>query len=91
MTTIKLTREGDGKVLMGTKFKWIAWNEDGSFLDSYDTPEPGRSLIIDPHRFTYTWLTTTITEFSETPSGWTFKTENSNYILEIINKEENGK
>jgi hypothetical protein len=89
MTTIKLTRQGDGKVLVGSKFKWIEWNEDGSFANSHDLPEPGRSLILDPHLFSHTWLTTTINEFTQTPSGWEFKTENSNYILEILNHQEN--
>ena len=88
---IKLTREKDGKVLFGSKLKWLEWDASGGLEASHDAPALGRSLILDPHRFTYTWLTTTVLAFQETPTGFTFQTENSNYILEILNKEENGK
>ena len=88
---IKLTRENDGKVLVGTKLKWIEWDEFYGVSQTYDEPAIGRSLILDPHYFSYTWLTTTVLEFQETPTGFTFQTENSNYILEILNEKENGK
>ena len=84
----KLTRENDNKVLRGTIVKYVEWNEnDRGFKELYDEPSIGRSIILDPHRMSFTWLTTVITSFSEENGILKFKTRNSNYILEKNSNE----
>jgi len=80
---VKLTRLGDGKVINGEKHKFIEWKEDGTFLESHDEPKIGRSLIIDPQFLTFTWMTTTIVSFEIEQNYIHFKTQNSNYKLEV--------
>lgn len=77
----KLTRH-DGLVRIGQVINWVSWNENGTFKDRHDKPAIGLSCILDGNRMSYTWLTTTITEFGENEDGsiW-FNTENSKYTL----------
>ena len=80
-----LKRLNDGLTKTGYKVQYIEWNEDGTpygtAKESHDDIQIGRSLILDP-RFTYTWLTTTITEIiSQTEECIKFRTENSLYEL----------
>jgi hypothetical protein len=78
----KLVRERDGLTIYGTQISWVQWDKDGRFKDRQDTPEVGLSLIVDPHRMSFTWLTTTVTVIVEEREGYIkFKTENSNYEL----------
>lgn len=78
----KLVRERDGLTIYGTQISWVQWDKDGRFKDRQDTPEVGLSLIVDPHRMNFTWLTTTVTVIVEEREGYIkFKTENSNYQL----------
>jgi hypothetical protein len=78
----KLVRERDGLTIYGTQISWVQWDKDGRFKDRQDTPEVGLSLIVDPHRMNFTWLTTTVTVIVEEREGYIkFKTENSNYEL----------
>jgi hypothetical protein len=80
----KLVRERDGLTIYGTQISWVQWDKDGRFKDRQDTPEVGLSLIVDPHRMNFTWLTTTVTVIVEEREGYIkFKTENSNYELYI--------
>ncbi len=80
--TYKLVRERDGLTIYGTQISWVQWDKDGRFKDRQDTPEVGLSLIVDPHRMSFTWLTTTVTVIVEEREGYIkFKTENSNYEL----------
>jgi len=80
--TYKLVRERDGLTIYGTQISWVQWDKDGRFKDRQDTPEVGLSLIVDPHRMNFTWLTTTVTVIVEEREGYIkFKTENSNYEL----------
>jgi hypothetical protein len=80
--TYKLVRERDGLTIYGTQISWVQWDKDGRFKDRQDTPEVGLSLIVDPHRMSFTWLTTPITVIVEEREGYIkFKTENSNYEL----------
>lgn len=66
------------------KFGWIEWNEDSTFKAIHDKPGIDRSLILDPHRMSYTWMTSVITEIiSETENEIEFKTKNSHYRLLI--------
>jgi hypothetical protein len=78
----KLVRERDGLSNVGHKAGWIEWNEDGKFKELHDEPAVGRSLILDPQRLSYTWMTTTVTEILEQKENYIkFATTNSIYEL----------
>ena len=78
----KLVRERDGLTHYGREMGWIEWNDDGTFKEKHDEPAIGRSLMLDPHRFSFTWLTTSITEILENQDDYVkFRTRNSNYEL----------
>lgn len=79
----KLTREKDNRVIGGKVVKFVEWDENGRFSKTHDEPSEGRSVMIDPHHFSYTWLTTEITSFTKDGNKLIFSTKNSNYILEI--------
>ncbi len=86
----KLTKVGDN---FGAKFAdriaWIEWTDKGHYKEKHDEPSVGLSLILDPHNFSYSWLTTVVTEIiEETEDSVEFKTLNSHYKLEKI-KDEN--
>jgi hypothetical protein len=78
----KLVRERDGLSNVGHKVGWIEWNEDGTFKKLHDEAAVGRSLILDPQRRSYTWMTTTVTEILEQKENYIkFATTNSIYEL----------
>ena len=78
----KLVRERDGLTHYGREMGWIEFNEDSTFKEKHDEPAIGRSLMLDPHRFSFTWLTTNVTEIVEQRDDYIkFKTRNSNYEL----------
>jgi hypothetical protein len=78
----KLVRERDGLTNYGSRIGWIEWNEDSRFKEKHDGPAIGRSLMLDPHRMSYTWLTTVVTEIIEERIDYIkFKTSNSIYEL----------
>lgn len=78
----KLVRERDGLTHYGSKIGWIEWNEDSRFKEKHEGPAIGRSLMLDPHRMSYTWLTTIVTEIIEESLDYIkFKTSNSIYEL----------
>jgi hypothetical protein len=77
----KLVRERDNKTLVGQAVKFIEWEEDGRFSKSHDEPAIGRSVMLDPHHFNYTWLTTEITSFMYDGNILKFSTKNSVYTL----------
>jgi hypothetical protein len=78
----KLVRERDGLSNVGHKAGWIEWNEDGTFKKLHDEAAVGRSLILDPQRRSYTWMTTTVTEILEQKENYIkFATTNSTYEL----------
>lgn len=80
----RLTRLNDGLVKQGNIVQYVVWKEDGVGDDMIDEPKIGTSLILDP-RFSYTWLTTTITQIIEqTDDILRFQTENSTYLLEKL-------
>jgi hypothetical protein len=84
----KLVREYDGLTKYGQKIGWIEWNDNGSFKEKHNEPTINRSLILDPHRMSYTWLTTTITEIIEQREDYIkFNTENSVYELFHLNEK----
>ena len=78
----KLVRERDGLTHYSSKFRWIEWNEDRRYRSDHEDIAIGRSLMLDPHRMSYTWLTTVVTEIIEDrPDYIKFKTTNSTYEL----------
>lgn len=78
----KLVRERDGLSNVGHKAGWIEWSEDGKFKELHNEPAVGRSLILDPQRMSYTWMTTTVTEILEQKENYIkFATTNSLYEL----------
>jgi len=80
--TYVLVREGDGLTIKGNKIGWVSWNENSTFKDISEDIEIGRSLLVDPHRLSYTWLTTIITEILDTKENYIkFRTSNSVYKL----------
>ena len=82
----KLVREQDGLTHRASTIKWIEWKENGLYSDSFPDPAIGRSLIADPIKITYSWLTTPVTEILEQREDYIkFKTENSVYELFIEN------
>jgi hypothetical protein len=86
--TLKYTlkRLNDGLTNVGSEIGWIEWSDEGRGKEMHDEPAISRSLMLDPHVFNYTWLTTSITEIVEQREGYIkFATENSIYEL-IINK-----
>jgi len=82
----KLIREGDSLTINGNRILWIDWETDGTFHSSHHEPKLDRSLIVDPHHMSYTWLTTVLTEIIEHKKDYIkFKTSNSVYELFIKN------
>jgi hypothetical protein len=78
----KLVRERDGLTHYSSKFRWIEWNEERRYRADHEDIAIGRSLMLDPHRMSYTWLTTVVTEIIEDrPDYIKFKTTNSTYEL----------
>lgn len=81
----KLTKPNDPSFLKtGEKVKWIEWNDNGTFKESFDDPAVGRSLVVNPHfGSVFTWMTTVVTEVIEQTDEYiVFKTKNSLYKLE---------
>ena len=80
----KLVRTNDGLIKEGNDIKYVEW-EGGigsKAKDLHNNPAVGRSLILDSNKFSYTWLTTVITEIVEQKENYIkFKTENSTYEL----------
>ena len=78
----KLVRERDGLTHYGREMGWIEWGYNGRFSELHKEPKIGLSCILDPHRISFTWLTTSITEIVEEREDYVkFKTQNSNYEL----------
>jgi 3-phenylpropionate/cinnamic acid dioxygenase small subunit len=86
----KLVRERDGLTHHAREIGWIEWNENGTFKEQFDDIAVGRSLILEPHRLSYTWLTTTVTEIIEQQDDYIkFNTNNSVYeLFRIIPNEK---
>jgi len=78
----KLVRERDGLIKQSKGVKWVEWNEDGTFKEQFEEVALGRSLIMSPFTFSFTWQTTTVTKIVEQREDYIkFKTGNSNYEL----------
>ena len=78
----KLVRERDGLTKQSKEVMWIEFNEQGTFKSKHDEPAVGRSLMMSPFTFSFTWQTTSVTEIIEEQEDYIkFKTRNSNYKL----------
>ena len=78
----KLVREHDGLTKQSKEVMWIEFNEQGTFKSKHDEPAVGRSLMMSPFTFSFTWQTTSITEIMEEREDYIkFKTRNSTYEL----------
>ena len=78
----KLVRERDGLTKQSKDIKWLEFNEDGTFGEQFEEVALGRSLIMSPFTFSFTWQTTLVTEIIEQREDYLkFKTGNSNYEL----------
>ena len=78
----KLVRERDGLTKHGREIGWVEWKPDGTFGKLHDKPAVGLSCILDPHRMSFTWLTTDITNILEEREDYVkFSTLNSIYEL----------
>jgi hypothetical protein len=78
----KLVRERDGLTHHAQEIGWIVWNEDGTFKEKFNDVAVGRSLILEPQRLRFTWLTTTVTKIIEQRDDYIkFNTNNSVYEL----------
>ena len=83
----KLVRERDGLTHHAREMGWIEWNDNGTFKEKHNEPAIGRSCMLDPHRFSFTWLTTSVTEIVEQRDDYIkFNTNNSVYELFILDK-----
>lgn len=83
----KLVREGDGLTKKSKEVMWLEWNELGRFKEKHEKPQVGFSLIMSPFSESFTWQTTDIKEILEEREGYIrFKTKNSVYILERLDK-----
>jgi len=82
----RLYRENDGLTKVGAEIGFIEWDETGRFKKIHDSPEIGRSIILDPkYSPSYTWMTSAISEIiSETR----IRTNNSIYTISQIESEE---
>ncbi len=80
----KLVRERDGLTHYGREMGWIEWGYNGRFSELHKEPKIGLSCILDPHRISFTWLTTSVTEIVEQREDYIkFNTRNSVYELFI--------
>lgn len=85
----KLVREHDGLTKQSKEVMWIEFNDEGRFKSKHDEPAVGRSLMMSPFTFSFTWQTTTTTEILEQREDYIkFKTRNSNYELFKISKTD---
>jgi len=87
----KLVRERDGLTKQSKEVMWIEFNDEGRFKSKHDEPAVGRSLMMSPFTFSFTWQTTTVTEIVEQREDYIkFKTGNSTYELSKIYAEPAG-
>ena len=78
----KLVRERDGLTKQSKEVMWIEFNDEGRFKSKHDEPAIGRSLMMSPFTFSFTWQTTSITEIVEEREDYIkFNTRNSVYEL----------
>lgn len=78
----KLVRLNDGLVKHSLNVKFIEFDEEGKFKEAFEEPAVGRSLLMSPFNYYFTWQTTPVTDIlNETENYIRFATENSIYEL----------
>ena len=78
----KLVREHDGLTKQSKAVMWIEFNDEGRFKSKHDEPAVGRSLMMSPFTFSFTWQTTSIINILEEREDYIkFTTLNSIYEL----------
>ena len=84
----KLVRERDGLTKQSKEVVWLEFNDVGRFQEKHNEPAVGRALLMSPFNEFFTWQTTPITEIVEQREDYIkFKTQNSNYELSKLNKQ----
>lgn len=84
----KLVREHDGLTKQSKEVVWIEFNDVGRFQAKHNDPAVGYSLLMSPFNQCFTWQCTLTTEIIEQREDYIkFKTQNSNYELFKINKQ----
>ena len=78
----RLVRERDGLTKTSIAVKWLEFDEEGKYKADFQDVAVGRSLLLSPFNYHFTWQTTPVTEIlSETENYIRFATENSIYEL----------
>ena len=78
----RLVRERDNLLKESARIMWLEFNDEGRFKSKHDEPAVGRSLMMSPFTFSFTWQTTDITEIVEQRENYIkFNTRNSVYEL----------
>ena len=84
----KLVRESDGLTHHAREMGWIEWGDDSRFKEKHNEPAIGRALLMSPFNEFFTWQCTSLTEIVEQREDYIkFKTQNSNYELFKLNKQ----
>ena len=78
----RLVRERDGLTKTSIAVKWLEFDEEGRYKADFQEIAVGRSLLMSPFNYHFTWQTTPVTEIlSKTENYIRFATENSIYEL----------
>lgn len=78
----RLVRERDGLTKTSIAVKWLEFDEEGKYKADFQDIAVGRSLLMSPFNYHFTWQTTPVTEIlSKTDNYIRFTTENSIYEL----------
>ena len=78
----RLVRERDGLINKSLAIKWLEFGEDGRYKADFEDIAVGRSLLMSPFNYSFTWQTTLVTEILEEKENYIrFATENSIYEL----------
>ena len=78
----RLVRERDGLTKTSIAVKWLEFDEDGKYKADFEDISIGRSLLMSPFNYYFTWQTTPVTEILSKEKNYIrFATENSIYEL----------
>lgn len=83
----RLVRERDNMMCTSLAIKWIEFDEEGKYKADFEDIAVGRSLLMSPFNYHFTWQTTPVTEILSKEKNYIrFATENS--IYELFKKEK---
>lgn len=81
----KLVRDRDQLTKTSKDIKWLEFDENGKYKEAFSDITVGRSLIMSPFNYAFTWQTTIVTEIVEQRDDYIkFNTENSCYELFVL-------